>query len=119
MLEHQRDMNRMEKLFDQMTPIQKRVAELSCAFELVNHLNAIGAFKRVRADRAIANVDLDDLERQRQQLERDVENVDWLAQASSEMLDMVRHALKRVGVSADAVKRAGSGVIQSEKAGRY
>jgi len=107
MLDHQRDMKHMDKLFEQMTPIQKRVAELSCAFELVNHLNAVGAFKRVRADRAIANVDLDDLERQRQQLARDIENVDWLDQASSEMLDMVRHAIKRVGQSAEAALSAG------------
>ena len=100
-------MKHMDKLFEQMATIQKRVAELSCAFELVNHLNAVGAFKRVRADRAIANVDLDDLERQRQQLARDIENVDWLDQASSEMLDMVRHAIKRVGQSAEAALSAG------------
>jgi len=95
MLEHQRDQARMNKLFKQMQPIQTRVAQLAQPFNLVNHLNAVGAFKRARADRAIHTV-TDHFERQQQQIERDLENLDWLIQACDETLEIFSGASDRV-----------------------
>lgn len=96
MLASQHDQERMEKLFARLAPIQRRVDELSVAFSLVSNLNAIGVFKRARADRSIDNADVDQRERQRRQLERDIENIDWLIQACDELLDILRDALGRV-----------------------
>ena len=99
MKRHQRDDKRMRKLFDQLEPIQRRVAELSEVFTLVNTLNTTGAFRRARSDRAINQANqgkLDEFERQRRRLDRDIENVDWLAQACDETLEIFRDTLDRV-----------------------
>ena len=96
MISHQHDQKRLDKDFERLAPIQRRVNELSHAFTLVNNLNTVGAFKRARTDRAIDNAGLSGIERQRRQLERDVENVDWLVQACDELLDIIRDALRRV-----------------------
>ncbi len=96
MLDCQADRQRMDRLFAKLEPIQRRVASLACAFDLVNQLNTVGVFKRSRADRAIENVTMDALARQRHQLQRDIENVQWLGQACDEMLDIIRGSLGRV-----------------------
>ena len=93
MHKHQRDQTRLNKLFDQLNPIRRRVNELADIFMIINDLNTIGAFKRARADRAIEQGKLDSLDEQRQCLERDIENVDWLVQACDEATDIFRKAL--------------------------
>ncbi len=97
MLEHQRDLPRMEKLFAEMDRTQDRVTQLQDAFELINQINSIGAFKRDRADRAInAAGDLSELERQRRRIERDIENLDWMNQAADELLEICHAARQRM-----------------------
>ncbi|HEX7010513.1 MAG TPA: 6-hydroxymethylpterin diphosphokinase MptE-like protein [Phycisphaeraceae bacterium] len=97
MQEHQRDSARMKKLFEQLHKHQRHVHEdLQGAFCLVNALNTIGAFKRARADRAIAGRQGDPFERQIQQIQRDIENLDWLIQACDEAMEIFREALDRV-----------------------
>ena len=96
MLEHQRNERRMNQLFRDMDAIQHRVNELNDAFELINELNTIGAFKRDRTDRAIAHEGVDALERQRRQIERDLENIDWLTQACDEALEIFKEGGRRI-----------------------
>jgi hypothetical protein len=103
MLKHQRDLRKMDKLFDELGGYQRKVAELKEAFMLVNELNQIGAFNRTRADRAIRVSDSgDEYEKQRQQLERDVENVTWLVQGCEEALEIFGEASERVEVQRKA-----------------
>jgi hypothetical protein len=66
----------------------------------VNSLNTIGAFKRARADRAIEHAGGDEFDRQRRQIERDLENMDWLIQSCDEALAIFRAALERVDAKA-------------------
>ncbi len=106
MKRHQKDQRRLRKLFRRMDPLQRRVADLHEAFRLVNDLNTVGAFKRARADRAIHNAEIDEMERQRQQLVRDIENVDWLVQACDEAMSILRDAHARV-----RKYRGGGGVV--------
>ena len=98
MQRHQRDQKRMNRLFAQLEPIQRRVEQLADAFSLVNTLNTTGAFRRARSDRAIDNQpgNVDEFERQRRRLERDLENVDWLVQACEETVTIFRDALERI-----------------------
>jgi len=96
MLESQEDSTRMTKLFKKLEPIQRRVEELNDAFGLINSLNTVGAFKRARSDRSIDHAEVDETERQRQRLERDKINMDWLIQACDEALDIFRDAIERV-----------------------
>ncbi len=94
---HQRDSQRMNKLHRQVQKHQRRVhTELGDTFTLVNALNTMGSFKRNRADRAISHLQGDQYERQSKQIERDIENLDWLIQASDEALTIFRKAHERV-----------------------
>jgi len=97
LLEHQRDHARADKLFAKVQQIQKRVhGELGNAFAMVNDLNVVGAFKRARADRAINVKSGDAYTKQAGQLERDIENMNWLIQACDEALRIFGEAEKRV-----------------------
>jgi hypothetical protein len=95
MLARQDDQRAMQRLFKQLQPLQQRVAELNEAMRLVNAVNQLGVFNRLRADRAIAvEAQLPPLERQRRQLTRDMENLRWLRDASDEALGMFTSALE-------------------------
>ena len=72
------------------------VQQMQTTFELVNQVNAIGAFKRARADRAIEHAHADPREEQILRLERDVENVNWLIQVCDEATTIFRNALRNV-----------------------
>jgi hypothetical protein len=96
MLEHQRDKVRVDRLFKKLDAAKRKVQQMQTTFELVNQVNAIGAFKRARADRAIEHGDGDPFGRQRLQIERDIENMDFLISACAEAQDIFRGALRRV-----------------------
>ncbi len=80
----QHDPVQMSKLFERLAPLRRGVEQLGEVFGIVNGLNTVGAFKRARADRAIENAGADAWDEQRQRLDRDIENVDWLIQACDE-----------------------------------
>jgi hypothetical protein len=83
MLEHQQDAARMQRLIDRVNDVRQRVERHEPAYGLVHRLNQAGAFKRFRADRAIALApSADALEVQKKQIERDRMNVSWLGEAA-------------------------------------
>jgi hypothetical protein len=96
MLDSQQDERRMERLFGDLQKIQRDVAALSPSFTLVNELNTMGVFRRLRADRALAHAQVQLEALQAQQLQRDIDNVTWLVQACDEALSIFRDALARV-----------------------
>ena len=96
MLADQKDKARMNRLFHDMEKTQKKVQKMDTIFNLVNQLNAIGAFKRARADRAIEHSGTDDFEQQRLKIERDLDNMDFLIQACDEATDIFRGAEHRL-----------------------
>lgn len=107
MKQHQRDQARMQKLFAQVQKNQKHVhGRLKGAFTVVNALNTIGAFKRARADRVIGQNKGDAFERQAKQIDRDMENLDWLMQACDEALKIFRQALEKASQHARQARAA-------------
>jgi len=97
MAEHQRDYERVEKLYDQLDRNRRRAEGFTTTFTLVNELNAIGCFRRARTDRAILNdAETDPFTKQQKQIERDIENLDWLIQSCDEGLRIFNAALTRV-----------------------
>jgi len=104
MTDRQHDRQRMKTLFTRLEKKQKQVARLGDAFALVNHLNQLGGFKRQKADRAIrvdADASADPYEKQRRQLDRDRENLEWLVEACGETIEMFDAAAARVALKAD------------------
>ena len=86
----QQDPAKMDRHFRKIEQYRNEVDRLFDAFSILSHLNQLGSFKRVRADRRLQMTEgLDPLKRQRAQLDRDLENVIWINDAAHEMLDQL------------------------------
>lgn len=117
MQEHQRDQARVAKLFTQLNKMQRHVEEdLATTFNLVNALNTIGTYKRAKADRSISHVSKDEFTRQTQQIERDIENLDWLTQACDEAVSILEEASQRVETSYTKAESESPNTKQAEGA---
>lgn len=93
MREHHDDQERVNRLIDRVTSIRAKVESRSEAFRLIERLNQTGAFNRLRADRAInLATDLAPIEAQKRQIDRDIVNVTWLADAGEALATMLREA---------------------------
>lgn len=99
MLRDQRDQQRINKLVDELNTVRDRVHQTGSAYRLLSHTNQFGAMGRMRRDRliTIAQRAGDAMAAQRQQIERDRENVRW-HRAFAELLDHV------LGVALDATR---------------
>ncbi|MHC4082458.1 MAG: 6-hydroxymethylpterin diphosphokinase MptE-like protein [Planctomycetota bacterium] len=97
MLRDQADAARMQHHFKKLDRCRRQIEQRHDAVEIVNFLNQLGVYKRFKADRRLhMQRDLDPMRRQRAQLERDLENVTWTADASREIghqLDRCRGVL--------------------------
>jgi len=107
MLKHQDNRAKMERLFEEIQPLTQRAEALNGTLNLINQLNTIGSFRRARADRAIEHIDPTTckrepaMERQRRQIKRDIENIDWIRQTCDEALTIFQEALTRANAIRD------------------
>lgn len=92
MLRHHGDHALVDRLIERVHKRAIEVTQLE-AHWLVQHLNQAGTLNRFKADRSIT---LDDaaspLERQKRQIERDIQNVTWLGDAARSLLEMLGDA---------------------------
>ncbi len=94
MLDHHDDQRLVTRLIGEVYEIRDRVHKLETANWLVHFLNQCGTLRRLRADRAIALAKgLSELETQRRQIERDLSNVRWLADAADQAGKLLGDAL--------------------------
>ncbi|MEZ6193211.1 MAG: 6-hydroxymethylpterin diphosphokinase MptE-like protein [Phycisphaerales bacterium] len=115
MQEYLRDKARVDKLFARLNKLQKHVEEeLASTFTLVNALNTVGSFKRAKADRAIAHISRDQVDRQTHQLERDIVNLDWVTQACDEALNILDEAQQRVSETYKQLETKSEPVISAK-----
>jgi len=89
---NQADEHEVNRIIGQVHDIRDRVMKLDPAFNLVNMLNQTGALNRLRADRLIELEELEPKVRQRRQVERDIRNVQWLADAAASLAEMIADA---------------------------
>jgi len=90
MLERQPDQPHVNRLIEQVNKLRDEVLGLDPAWELVQHLNQTGTLNRFKADRAIGlDESLDGMERQKRQIERDITNVTWTADAAEQLGTML------------------------------
>ncbi|MGB1123612.1 MAG: motility associated factor glycosyltransferase family protein [Phycisphaeraceae bacterium] len=96
--EHQQNPKKAGKLFEQVQKNTEKVhGELREAFELVGSVNTVGTFRRERADRGIHHTEhADEYERQLAQIERDLDNMDFIDQACDEALTIFGEAKQRL-----------------------
>ena len=94
MRKHQRDPAKMKRLFEQLDAHQRRVhGDLRPAFDIAMQVNTLGVYRRYKVDRAMQHAAGDAFERQRRQLERDRDNLEWLEQACTEALGIFNDAI--------------------------
>jgi hypothetical protein len=81
----------IKKVYEHRDQVQR----LETANWLVHFLNQCGTFRRLRADRAIALAEnLGPLEVQERQIERDISNVEWLADAADQAGQLLADAMR-------------------------
>jgi len=97
MKKHQQHQAKMKKLFARLERNQRYVEQdLRQAFNVVSAINTIGSYRRSRTDRAIHRITDDPMAKQAQQLDRDLENINWLIEACDEALTTLTEAHRRV-----------------------
>ncbi|MEZ6242584.1 MAG: 6-hydroxymethylpterin diphosphokinase MptE-like protein [Phycisphaerales bacterium] len=117
-LESQRDTSRVNRLINEINAIRDEVESLHPAFRLVQFVNQAGALNRIRADRALNLAEgLDPYERQRRQIERDQQNVRWLAEAADAVGDVLDAAIRAHKGEAPKLTRDPPPSEESEAAG--
>lgn len=93
MLNDQDDARKMERHFKQLEKHRLEVEKRMETFELLNAVNQLGVFKRMKADRRMhMSAELSPVERQRAELERDRENVRWISDAAGELQEQLYDA---------------------------
>jgi hypothetical protein len=106
MLARQQDVHHVNRLITKVDGLGKQAVEES-AYWLVQYINQTGQFNRFRADRAIhIDPSLSSLEKQKKEIERDIINVRWLADAA----DHVAELLDGAAASLPLGGRAGVGL---------
>lgn len=94
MLEAKGDQRVIAGLIKKVYEHRDHVQKLETANWLVHFLNQCGTFRRLRADRAIALADnLSPLEVQERQIQRDISNVEWLADAADQTGQLLADAM--------------------------
>lgn len=95
MQKDQHDARKMEKHFRQLEKHRAEVEKRMETFELLNMVNQLGVFKRLKADRRLhMSAELKPIERQQAELDRDLENVKWISDAADEMQEQLSDALR-------------------------
>lgn len=80
------DRGEMNRLIGEVHAHRDQVVKLNPAYWLIHHLNQTGTLRRFRADRAIGlDAESSPAQQQRRQIERDIENVRWLADSADQM----------------------------------
>jgi hypothetical protein len=101
MLKSQKDQRKVNALIGKVDAIRDSVMKLQPAFDLVEYMNQTGVFKRVRADRQLdLEQDLSPLGRQARQIERDITNVEWIADAGDQLGKLLDAAIGVLGGAA-------------------
>ncbi|MFG0283070.1 MAG: 6-hydroxymethylpterin diphosphokinase MptE-like protein [Phycisphaerales bacterium JB039] len=115
------DRRRLNDLIEQARAAGAEAKAINPAFRLVQLLNQTGSLKRVQADRAIQADALDPRARQQRQIERDITNVQWTADAADELAGMIERAAARLEGAAeprqDAVDHALDSAVAAATAG--
>lgn len=85
---------RVNPLIEKAQQLGQEAEKAGAAYRLIQHINQTGQLKRYRRDRLIAlDQDAAPVDRQRRQIERDRENIQWLADAAEELGLMASRAL--------------------------
>lgn len=105
MAEHHGDQKRVNALISKVYGYRDEIVKLEPAYTLVQDLNQTGTLKRAKADRKIHLKEMEDLEQQKAQIERDALNAQWLGEAADLLGEMMDKAIRAHDGKAPKVTR--------------
>lgn len=93
MLAKQGDQRRVGELIERVNAGRDEVMGKGDAFKIVEFVNQVAVLNRMKRDRVIKlrSKDADAMERQRLQIERDIENVKWTRDAAESVVEQLGH----------------------------
>jgi len=90
MIQNHNNQSRVNELIHEVQGIRDRVVKMGVAFKLCESLNQVGVLNRMRQDRTIElNPEASAIERQKMQIERDIQNVEWTRDAANAVVDQL------------------------------
>src|SRR5687768_5087717 len=94
--DHLADQRRVNQAIAKIDALRGRIHQLGPCYNLIMQLTQKTELRRFKADRAIAASRIDGIERQRRQVQRDVENVRSVVEAAQEFQNLMSNAIDNV-----------------------
>jgi hypothetical protein len=103
--DHLADQRRVNQAIAKIDALRGRIHQLGPCYNLIMQLTQKTELRRFKADRAIAASKIDGVARQRRQVERDIENVRSVVEASREFQNLMSNAIDNVRHFAQNARR--------------
>jgi len=87
------EQSRVNRLIASIDVLRARMNELGACYDLITHLTQQSELKRFQADRKIGGARITAGDKQRLQVERDIENVRAMAEAAADFQDVIGRAI--------------------------
>ncbi len=94
--DHLQDQNRVNRAIAKIDILRARMAQFSTCYTLIMQLMQDSELNRYKADRKIAAAKVDGVERQRRQVQRDIENVRNVADSAAEFQTLMEQTIQRI-----------------------
>jgi hypothetical protein len=94
--DHVNNQPRVNRAIAKIDELRARMHELGPCYNLIMQLTQKSEMHRFKADRHIAAAKVEGLERQRRQVNRDIENVESVVTAAVEFQNLMDHAMENV-----------------------
>ncbi len=107
-IEQQADQAKVNRTIAQLDALRARMNDLGATYELITQLTLESEMNRFRADLAIGAADIDEIERQRRQTLRDIENVRAIQSAAEQFAVLMDEAMTRLAEFPDRTNRTGA-----------
>ena len=99
--DHLDDQPRVNRLIARVDGLRARMLELNDCYELVTQLTQQTELRRFKADRELAACGADGVERQKRQIERDIDNVRAVIDAAGQFDEMLGQVLRELNDNRD------------------
>ena len=103
--DHVTDQARVNHAIAKIDALRGRIDKLGPCYNLITQLTQKTELARFKADRAIAAAKVDGVERQRRQVQRDIDNVRSVLEAAQEFQNLMTNAIENVQHFARHLKR--------------
>jgi hypothetical protein len=103
--DHLDDQPRVNRAISSIDLLRKRMNELHAIYHLITQLTQNTELKRFQADRKIGAAKVEGSEKQRRQVQRDIDNVQGVIDASIEFQNLMRQIVEQVNARLDQLQR--------------